>query len=362
MSRLLDKEINNLSQPTRQSEKMKNSFTKFTQVVPDGKIIFPSKDPPGQHSVYIRPGDPSREIYRLPTFEKFPEHSPVSPFHLATKGFFYTGYKDRVKCFSCSYTVENWSQGDDPLSSHWHSSACQFTRGTDNTNKPINMPLTQQLTQANINPITKNTTSAPLNAGTFQNISTATALPTFELLLHMFPCLNPVNPHMRSKIARLQTFRDRSDKWPAHRIAATPEQLSQAGFYYLGERDRVKCWYCNGGLQNWMKFDEPWFEHAKWFPNCEYILQQKGPEFVERVTNRFPNLNRPSVTNPADHLAVNTPQTTSRIRVLPASNTDPQIIDPREQQNKLDKKVTDEMHSSSFTLEAKMMGFGEKEI
>jgi len=35
---------------------------------------------------------------------------------------------------------------------------------------------------------------------------------------------------------------------------------------YLGERDRVKCWYCNGGLQNWDPDDEPWTEHAKWFP------------------------------------------------------------------------------------------------
>ena len=98
-----------------------------------------------------------------------------------------------------------------------------------------------------------------------------------EQLAQLFPCSNPVNPHMRSEAARLQTFRDRSDEWLVHRIAATPEQMSQAGLYYLGERDRVKCWYCNGGLQNWARFDNPWFEHAKWFPTCEYLLQKKGP-------------------------------------------------------------------------------------
>ena len=36
--------------------------------------------------------------------------------------------------------------------------------------------------------------------------------------------------------------------------------------FVLGERDRTKCWYCNGGLQNWRNDDDPWEEHAKWFP------------------------------------------------------------------------------------------------
>ena len=46
----------------------------------------------------------------------------------------------------------------------------------------------------------------------------------------------------------------------------------RAGFYFLGERDRVKCWYCNGGLQNWEPLDELWSEHAKWFPT--YVFRR----------------------------------------------------------------------------------------
>ena len=80
------------------------------------------------------------------TFEKFPEHSPVNPCQLATEGFFYTGYKDRVKCFSCTQTVENWSPGDDPLSSYWHSIDCQFNNGTDNTNVPLSTTFQNQRT------------------------------------------------------------------------------------------------------------------------------------------------------------------------------------------------------------------------
>ena len=207
-----------------------------------------------------------------------------------------------------------------------------------------------------------NSVSASSNVATSQNTNAANASPIFEQFAQIFPCSNPVNPHMRSEAARLQTFRERSHTWPAHRIAATPEQMSQAGLYYLGERGRVKCWYCNGGLQNWARFDNPWFEHAKWFPTCEYLLQKKGPEFVVNVSNRFPNLDRPATINPAGPLVASTPQTASRLRFSSSSNEFPQIFDPKEQRRKLERRVNAEMQASSFVAEAKIMGFSDREI
>ena len=211
-------------------------------------------------------------------------------------------------------------------------------------------------------PTSTNTVSASSNVETSRNTNAANASPISEQLAQIFPCSNPVNPHMGSEAARLQTFRERSHAWPAHRIAATPEQMSQAGLYYLGERDRVKCWYCNGGLQNWARFDNPWFEHAKWFPTCEYLLQKKGPEFVVNVSNRFPNLDRPATINPAGPLVASTPQTASRLRFSSSSNEFPQIFDPKEQRRKLERRVNAEMQASSFVAEAKIMGFSDREI
>jgi len=207
-----------------------------------------------------------------------------------------------------------------------------------------------------------NTVLASSNVATCQNTNAANTSSIFEQFAQIFPCSNPVNPHMRSEAARLQTFRERSHAWPARRITATPEQMSQAGLYYLGERDRVKCWYCNGGLQNWARFDNPWFEHAKWFPTCEYLLQKKGPEFVVNVVNRFPNLDRPTAINPAGPLVANAPQTASRLRVLPSSNKFPQFFYPKEQRRKLEKRINEEMQASSFAAEAKLMGFSDEEI
>ena len=88
----------------------------------------------------------------------------------------------------------------------------------------------------------------------------------------LYPCRNAINPHMQELQTRVDTFLT----WERSIIQAQPEELGEAGLFYIGEGDRVKCWYCNGGLQHWEYDDDPWFEHAKWYPLCEYLLQKKG--------------------------------------------------------------------------------------
>ncbi|KAF6725734.1 Baculoviral IAP repeat-containing protein 2 [Oryzias melastigma] len=84
--------------------------------------------------------------------------------------------------------------------------------------------------------------------------------------------------------------------WPS-RIPVRPEQLAKAGFYYVGRNDDVKCFCCDGGLRCWESGDDPWVEHAKWFPRCEYLLQEKGQDFVHQIQARFPRLFEQLLTN-----------------------------------------------------------------
>jgi hypothetical protein len=53
--------------------------------------------------------------------------------------------------------------------------------------------------------------------------------------------------------------------------------------FFLGFNDNVKCFYCDGGLRNWETGDEPWEEHARWFPKCPFVVQVKGQEFINNV-------------------------------------------------------------------------------
>ena len=103
---------------------------------------------------------------------------------------------------------------------------------------------------------------------------------------------------MRCFLDRLKIFH-LTENWTKEKIRATPFEIADAGFYYFGNNDKVKCWYCNGGLQNWERFDLPWEEHAKFFPKCEFLLKSKGSEFVKNFVKKFPKLNQTSLPNPA---------------------------------------------------------------
>ncbi|XDV34394.1 hypothetical protein PO909_004555 [Leuciscus waleckii] len=81
------------------------------------------------------------------------------------------------------------------------------------------------------------------------------------------------------------------------RITVRPDQLAKAGFYYVGRNDDVKYFCCDGGLRCWESGDDPWVEHAKWFPRCEYLLQEKGQAFVHQIQARFPRLFEQLLTN-----------------------------------------------------------------
>ncbi|KAK3585624.1 hypothetical protein CHS0354_004541 [Potamilus streckersoni] len=73
--------------------------------------------------------------------------------------------------------------------------------------------------------------------------------------------------------------------WPA-RLDQTPQQMAEAGFYYAGINDYTRCFQCGGGLRNWESGDNPWIEHARWYPQCAYVLGKRGQRFVNAVLKK----------------------------------------------------------------------------
>ena len=51
----------------------------------------------------------------------------------------------------------------------------------------------------------------------------------------------------------------------------------------VGISDCLRCFWCGGGLQDWKSGETPYHEHARWFPSCEFLVQQKGQSYVENV-------------------------------------------------------------------------------
>ncbi|XP_068600086.1 baculoviral IAP repeat-containing protein 2 isoform X2 [Brachionichthys hirsutus] len=194
-----------------------------------------------------------REQDRLDSFHPW-TLSIITPAELAKAGFYYLGQGDRVACFSCGGQLSNWEPGDRAVSEHQrHYPNCRFVRGDRTDNVSL---------------------GGASSGGLACQLSTGA--PTLS---------NVSNPAMQQSDERLLTFVN----WPT-RIPVRPEQLAKAGFYYVGRNDDVKCFCCDGGLRCWESGDDPWVEHAKWFPRCEYLLQEKGQEFVHQIQARFPRL------------------------------------------------------------------------
>ena len=94
--------------------------------------------------------------------------------------------------------------------------------------------------------------------------------------------------YMLAKEDRLKSFKNFTQ-----RLRATHEEFAQAGFYFLGVGDRVKCFACCGILQHWLYADNPLIEHARFYPNCPYLLKVKGANFIRGILKLYPGTQRP---------------------------------------------------------------------
>lgn len=98
---------------------------------------------------------------------------------------------------------------------------------------------------------------------------------------HEFTSLSRPDPKYADyslKQKRVESYRN----WPPS-AKQKPENLVDAGFFYTGQADSVRCFLCGTGLRNWDPEDEPWVEHARWAPECFYVRDNKGQEFINLV-------------------------------------------------------------------------------
>ncbi|XP_068008201.1 E3 ubiquitin-protein ligase XIAP isoform X3 [Melanerpes formicivorus] len=181
------------------------------------------------------------EESRLNSFHNWPLNSQLTPEELANAGFYYTGVGDEVACFCCGGKLEQWEPNDIAWSEHKrHFPKCLFVLGRDVGNVPSE--------------------SIPAELGR-SGLNSAQ---------------QPRNPSMAKFGRRLQTFLT----WI---YPVDKEQLAEAGFYSTGNGDHVVCFHCGGGLQEWKENEDPWDQHAKWFPGCSFVRNEKGMEFINNV-------------------------------------------------------------------------------
>ncbi|XP_068890475.1 baculoviral IAP repeat-containing protein 7 isoform X1 [Aphelocoma coerulescens] len=198
---------------------------------------------------------------RLRTFQQWPRTAPVSARDLAKAGFFYVGPRDEVQCFCCGGVLKDWRPIDCPIIEHMKFfPSCKYICGEDVGNQEV-LSLQEIF----------DTVDGQFLSLLQGIVSEETALPN-----------EPEYPEMVTEEMRLSTF----ENWPQN-SHMHPEQLARAGFFYTGQGDVVRCFYCDGGVRSWSFGDDPWREHAKWYPECEFLLHSRGREFVSSVQATF---------------------------------------------------------------------------
>lgn len=159
---------------------------------------------------------------------------------MAKAGFYYLNETDHVCCAWCQGVIAKWEVGDDPFTEHLRFfPACP---------------------RAQLGPNIEIQSVAPIRSLGIQPIAT------------------PKREKYSSLDARIRSFVN----WPSEDVQSA-EVLAAAGFYYQNIDDQVMCFQCSGGLRSWQREDDAWFEHARWFPNCEFVQLVKGQQYIDQV-------------------------------------------------------------------------------
>ncbi|KAM9679899.1 baculoviral IAP repeat-containing protein 1 [Dama dama] len=185
------------------------------------------------------------EAKRLKTFVTYDTFSSWTPQEMAEAGFYLTGIKSSVQCFCCSLILFGTSLQSPPMGHHrkFHPD-CEFLLGKDVGN-----------------------------------------IAKYDVRVQ-----NPENTLRRDDKARYQEEKARLESfknWPFYAQGTAPRELSAADFVFTGKRDIVQCFSCGGCLGNWEDNDDPWKEHAKWFPKCEFLQSKKSLEEITQYIQSY---------------------------------------------------------------------------
>ena len=177
---------------------------------------------------------------RLLSFSGWDYQSIKSKESLAEAGFYYTGHLDLVRCFNCKLGLSQWSLEDCPWEKHaQHNQNCGHLKQCKG-NKYIE-----------------------------------------DIQREWSKIYNPRTPEFESKIARLNSFVN----WP-ETVEQTPEILADAGFYYTGAADIVRCYYCDHGLMSFESGDDPLEQHIKAMESCAYLVLTKDKVIFDGIKRK----------------------------------------------------------------------------
>jgi baculoviral IAP repeat-containing protein 7/8 len=201
----------------------------------------------------------------------------IKPIDLAEAGFFYLMTRDKVQCVFCRGVIEKWKCVDVPLIKHYrHFNKCPFIMEHDVGNIPIkDDPMRGQNKTFSFGGVSLDMDTTPNNSeytSTERNCSVICSPlkdNTLNEIIGLYPHFAPICKKYSMESLRIKSFTC-PKQWPKEKITSSIK-LAEAGFYFYGYSDFVKCFYCGINVGKWKKDHDPWSRHKLLNPVCNYI-------------------------------------------------------------------------------------------
>lgn len=221
------------------------------------------------------------ELLRFCTLRNYPRKNKPYITKLAEAGFYYASDGDGVVCYACGIRRYNWTADDRPWEVHKRINPnCKFILKNEEVNVPIrhDRPYSDGLKyiMSIPEPIENSEPSEDVNNDWAPERVVNNPIKTSS------PKINSAIPKYAQYATKTAREASYYNGWPN---TATPEprELAEAGFFYTGFGDCVRCFFCGTGLRHWDADDSPWTEHARWSKDCAFVKQKKGEEFINLV-------------------------------------------------------------------------------
>uniref|UniRef100_A0A1B0D400 Transposable element P transposase-like RNase H C-terminal domain-containing protein n=1 Tax=Phlebotomus papatasi TaxID=29031 RepID=A0A1B0D400_PHLPP len=219
-----------------------------------------------------------REEERLMSFTNWTVDC-VDINELAMLGLYFLRPPDVVKCAFCDVELRYWMSNEEVFIKHFlGNNDCPLLTLKDNNNVAINP---------------EELDSVLISASYCSNMTLPDYSDEPEAIGDEKTSTLEVECPVSCAYVQYETNEDRLatyDNWSSS-FKKTPDELSEAGFFYSGIKDEVTCFSCGGSIAKWQEDYDIWEIHASQFSNCDYVKFVQSEEFIRNAKRKYAEWN-----------------------------------------------------------------------
>lgn len=240
------------------------------------------------------------EENRLDSFKYWDyAETEVDKENLALLGFYFFGPDDCCKCYFCNVEISQWKTRDSVWREHVQNSPyCRLIRGFQTNNVEIvpgsllaSLPPASVYSPSIIETMESmnlyNQSPHILSYGRMrppQQHEDPIVVSNIRLSMVSSHLRHPKHPYYLKEYNRIASFNlNCGSDWSINRISIAINNLTDSGLFYIGKKDYLICFSCGGGFKDWENTSDPWYLHARYYGECQFLKLMKGENYINNM-------------------------------------------------------------------------------